>query len=111
MNKVVADVRLGVFVLLPAVEASLPGFDARRFAAHIFLKCDRPVTCPDTAGTAKVRNPRFGADAGAGENDDLFALANFFGKIAQRHHGSIYRLLRAAKTITVTSLRRSSQAA
>src|SRR6266850_2156944 len=111
MNKVVADIRFGVFVLLPAVEAPFPGFDARRFAAHIFLKRDRAVTRPDAAGTAKIRNPGFGADASAGENDDVLALTNFFGKIAQRHHGSIYRLLRAAKTITVTSLRRSPQAA
>src|SRR6266545_2678608 len=94
MNKVMADIRFGVFVLLPAVEASLPGFDARSFTAHIFLKRDRAVTRPDAAGTTKVRNPRFGTDAGAGENDDVLALANFFGKIAQRYHASIYRLLR-----------------
>src|SRR6266850_7067801 len=111
MDKVIADIRFGVFVLFPAVKASLPGFDARCFTAHIFLKRNRAVTRPDAAGTTKVRNPRFGADAGAGKNHDVLALANFFGKIAQRHHGSIYRLLRAAKTITVTSLRRSPQAA
>src|SRR4030095_4433279 len=110
MNKIMADIRFGVFILFPAVESSLLGFEARCFAAHIFLKRARPVTRPDATGTAKIGNARFRTDPGAGKNHDVLALANFFGKVAQRYHCSIYRLLRAAKTITVISLRRSPRA-
>jgi hypothetical protein len=91
LDKVVADVGFGGFVLLPAVEAALPRFNARRFAAHVFLKGHRTITRPDAAGTAEIRYAGLRADPSAGEDDDLVAPANFCGKFFQPHNETIYR--------------------
>src|ERR1044071_1356136 len=81
LNKVMADVRLGVFVLLPAIESALPGFDPRRFAAQIFLIGHRPIARPNSAGTSEIRNARLRADPGACKYNDSIAAADIFGKI------------------------------
>src|SRR5258706_488540 len=91
LDEIMADVGLGIFVLFPAVEATLPGFDARGFTAHVLLKGHRPVARPDSARTAEIRYPRLGADAGAGEDDDLIALANSGGKFIKLDHGHLIK--------------------
>ena len=98
VNKIMTDIRSGVLVLLPSIQAPLPRFDARRLAAHIFLKRDRPVTRPDAAGTAKVRDAGFGADPRAGEHDDFIVLADFLCEVIHGHHGSFYRTALTANT-------------
>src|SRR4249920_2432243 len=93
-----ADVRLGLAILLPAVEASLPCFDARRLAGHVFLKRHRAIAGPDAAGTAEVRDAGFGTDSRAGENHDFVTLTNSRSEIFELHNKITYRTAGAPLT-------------
>src|SRR5512147_1963850 len=93
-----ADVGLGHAILLPAVKASLPCFDARRLAGHVFLKRHRPIARPDAAGTAEVRDAGFGADPRASKNHNFVTLTNSRSEFFELHNEIIYRTAGAPLT-------------
>ena len=69
-------------------QAPLPGLNARRFAAQILLKGNRPIACPDSTRASEIRNTRLRADSRAREHDNLTTSPDSCSKFIHRDHGA-----------------------
>ena len=62
---------------------------APSLATHVFprkkvIKVDRLIGGPEAAGAAEIGNPGFGADAGAGKDDDSAACFEKLGQVVDQ---------------------------
>jgi hypothetical protein len=79
----VAAVGGGLSKCVLHVETPFPGFPAGFVGAHEVAEIDRGVLGPDAAGGAEVGNAGFGADPGAGEQDDAIGGVDQAGEFFQ----------------------------
>ena len=86
LDKVMADIRLGVLVRFVGFQSSLPRLDARRFAGYEFLVGHRTVARPNPARASEIGDAGFRADSRAGKDDILATLSDFPGEFFQSHH-------------------------
>ena len=83
--RLMADVGLDGFEKLVGGFLELPVLHPRGFAGEKILEQHRLVFCPDAAGAAEVGHAGFGADAGAGEKNQLLRLTHSGGKFFELH--------------------------
>ena len=97
-DRIVADIRLDLFVELVGRFFELPVLNSRRFASDEILKIDRLIFRPDAARAAKVGHARFRANARAGEEYNLAGPSKFSREFFQPHVDS--RQLRAPSLLS-----------
>src|SRR5258708_2980377 len=74
MDRTVAGIGLGRLEKLLHLEAATPGLAPRLLRGEKLIEIDRRHLGPNAAGAAEIGDAAFGADAGAGEDDDTLRL-------------------------------------
>ena len=100
-NRTMTAVRLRVAPGVVGLETATPGFAPGLLGGEKIREVDRRHLGPNPARAAEIGNSRFGADAGAGEDDGLAGAVDDAGKLGDlmidRHARSLANPSRRAK--------------
>jgi len=100
-NRTMTAVRLRVAPGVVGLETATPGFAPGLLGGEKIREVDRRHLGPNPARAAEIGNSRFGADAGASEDDGLAGPVDEAGElgdlIIDRHHRSLANPPRRAK--------------
>ena len=80
-----ADIRLNALVEIVSGLFESPVANARGFAGYEILEINRLIFRPHAAGATKIGHARFGADPGAGEEDDIAGSPQSRGEFFKLH--------------------------